>query len=200
MAHFINKKTCYIDKSVKLGKNVTIYPNVVIEGISTIMDGTIIYNGCYIKDSSIGKNNIVFSSHIINSDIGDNNMIGPYAYIRSNNIIKDNVRLGSFVEVKNSVIDDNSKISHLSYIGDTSVGKNVNVGCGVITANYDGKNKFQTKILDNSFIGCNSNLVAPLTIGENAYVAAGTTVTKDVFKDEFVIGRVKQENKIRRDL
>lgn len=199
MAKFINRGSCYIAKGVKLGKGVIIYPNVVIEGIVTIMDDTIVYNGCYIKNSSIGKNNIIYASHIINSDIGDNNLIGPYAYIRDNNVIKDNVKVGSFVEVKNSIIDDDSRIPHLSYIGDTKMGKNVNVGCGVVTANYDGKNKYQTTIMDDAFIGCNTNLIAPINIGKKAYIAAGSTITKDVLDNEFAIARSVQQNKMRRD-
>ena len=199
MAKFVNRSSCYIAKGVKFGKGVIIYPNVVIEGIVTIGSDTIIYNGCYIKNSTIGENNIIYSSHIINSDIGDNNLIGPYAYIRDNNVIKDNTRIGSFVEVKNSVIDDDTRVSHLSYIGDSTLGKNINIGCGVVTANYDGKNKYQTRIDDDAFIGCNTNLIAPINIGKKAYIAAGSTITKDVLDNEFAIARSVQQNQMRRD-
>ena len=119
--------------------------------------------------------------------------------IRENNVIKDNTRIGSFVEVKNSVIDDDTRVSHLSYIGDSTLGKNINIGCGVVTANYDGKNKYQTRIDDDAFIGCNTNLIAPINIGKKAYIAAGSTITKDVLDNEFAIARSVQENKMRRD-
>ena len=195
MVKFLNKRSCYIGKDVKFGKNVLVYPNVVIEGITFIGDDTTIYNGCYIIDSIIGKNNVIYSSHIFKSKIGNNNIIGPYSHIRENNVINDNIKIGSFVEVKNSVVESNSKIPHLSYIGDASIGSNVNIGCGVITANYDGVNKNKTIIKDNAFIGCNSNLVAPVEIGKNTFIAAGTTVTKNVGDNEFAISRVKQENK-----
>jgi len=105
------------------------------------------------------------------------------------------VKIGNFVEVKKSTIQEGSKLSHLTYMGDAEIGKNVNIGCGTISVNYDGKNKFTTTIEDNAFIGCNSNLVAPVTVGKGAYVAAGTTVTKNVTEDSLAIGRVKQENK-----
>ena len=195
MAKFINKKSSFIGKSVKFGKNVTIYPNVVIEGTTYIGDNTTIYNGSYIIDSIIGSNNTIYSSHIFQSKIGSDNIIGPYAHIRENNIINNNVKIGSFVEIKKSIVLDNSKIPHLSYIGDAEIGSNVNIGCGVITANYDGENKHKTIINDNAFIGCNSNLVAPVEIGKNTFIAAWTTVTKNVGENEFAISRVKQENK-----
>lgn len=195
MVKFLNKRSCYIGKDVKFGKNVLVYPNVVIEGITFIGDDTTIYNGCYIIDSIIGKNNVIYSSHIFKSKIGNNNIIGPYAHIRENNVINDNIKIGSFVEIKKSIVESNSKIPHLSYIGDASIGSNVNIGCGVITANYDGVNKNKTVIKDNAFIGCNSNLIAPIEIGKNTFIAAGTTVTKNVGDNEFAISRVKQENK-----
>lgn len=195
MAKFIKKKSCYIEKTVKLGKTVVIYPNVVIEGTTFIDEGTVIYNGSYIKDSIIGKNNTIYSSHIFKSKIGNDNLIGPYTHIRENNLISDQTKIGSFVELKKTMVGNKSKIPHLSYVGDANIGKNVNIGCGVITANYDGENKHKTIINDNAFIGCNSNLVAPVEIGKNTFIAAGTTVTKNVGDNEFAISRVKQENK-----
>lgn len=200
LTKFINKKSCFIEKNVKFGKGVIIYPNVVIEGISSIGDNTIIYNGSYIKNSIIGKKTVIYNSYIMDSVIGDNNLVGPYACIRNNTVINNNIKVGAFVEIKSSIIDDESKVPHLSYIGDTKIGKNVNIGCGVVTANYDGKNKYQTIIGNKSFVGCNTNLIAPLNIGNNSYIAAGSTITKDVMNDEFAIARAKQENKMRRDL
>jgi len=195
MAKFINKKTCFIEKTVKLDKSVIVYPNVVIEGTTYIGKGTIIYNGCYIKDSIIGENNLIYSSHIFNSKIGNKNKIGPYANIRENNVIKDDIKIGSFVELKNTLIDYKSKVPHLTYLGDTSVGKNTNIGCGVITANYDGENKHKTVIGDNSFIGSNVNLIAPIKIGDNVFVAAGSTIRKDCSDNEFAISKCEEVHK-----
>jgi len=195
VAKFINKKSSFIGKLVKFGKNVTIYPNVVIEGTTYIGDNTTIYNGSYIIDSIIGSNNTIYSSHILKSKIGNDNIIGPYAHIRENNIINNNIKIGSFVEIKKSIVLDNSKIPHLSYIGDAEIGSNVNIGCGVITANYDGVNKNKTIIKDNAFIGCNTNLIAPIEIGKNTFIAAGSTITKKVKDNEFAISRTEQINK-----
>ncbi|MDD4608206.1 MAG: DapH/DapD/GlmU-related protein [Bacilli bacterium] len=191
----IDESNTYIDSKVIIGENTVIYPNVVIEGSSIIGDNCTIYSGSIIKDAKIGNNNIIYSSHIIQSTIGNNNEIGPYANIRPNNIINDYIKIGSFVELKNSTINDHTKIPHLSYIGDSEVGSNVNVGCGVITANYDGKNKNKTVIKDNVFIGCNSNLVAPITLHENCLIGAGSTVTEDVYENQLCIARARQVNK-----
>ena len=121
--------------------------------------------------------------------------IGPFAHIRPKSAISDDVKIGNFVEIKKTVFGKGSKASHLSYIGDAEVGSDVNIGCGAITVNYDGKNKFLTKIEDGVFIGCNSNLISPVTIGEGAYVAAGSTITEDVPGDALALGRARQVNK-----
>lgn len=121
--------------------------------------------------------------------------IGPFARLRTNCHILDNVHIGNFVEMKKTVFGNGSKAAHLTYVGDATVGSNVNMGCGTITSNYDGKNKFQTIIGDNAFIGCNSNLVAPVTVGANAYVAAGSTITDQVEDSAFAIARARQVNK-----
>jgi bifunctional UDP-N-acetylglucosamine pyrophosphorylase/glucosamine-1-phosphate N-acetyltransferase len=127
--------------------------------------------------------------------VGNRVNIGPYAHVRPASDIRDDVKVGNFVEVKKSVIDDGSKVSHLSYIGDAEIGKNVNVGCGSITVNYDGLNKFKTIIEDDVFVGCNTNLIAPVTVGRGALVAAGSTITKDVPEVALSIARAKQVNK-----
>jgi bifunctional UDP-N-acetylglucosamine pyrophosphorylase/glucosamine-1-phosphate N-acetyltransferase len=121
--------------------------------------------------------------------------VGPFAHIRNHSLVGDQVRLGNFVEIKNSTFGHNSNAAHLSYIGDSDVGKKVNVGCGSITVNYDGFNKHKTTIGDETFIGCNSNLIAPLTIGKNVYVAAGSTITDDIPDDAFAIARERQITK-----
>ena len=127
-------------------------------------------------------------------EVQDNVVIGPYVHLRPDTVIGDNVKIGNFVEVKNSHVGTGSKLPHLSYIGDSDIGSSVNIGCGCITVNYDGKKKHRTIIEDNAFVGCNSNMVAPVTIGAGAYIGAGSTITKDVPEDDLGIARAKQKN------
>lgn len=195
MSMLIDPKTTYIDDTVILGENCTIYPNVMIKGNSVIGDNTVIYMGSYIEDSIIGKNNIIYTSYIINSAIGDDNMIGPYAHIRAGNRIANQNKIGSFVELKNNDIKNDVKIPHLSYVGDTSVGNHVNIGAGVKVANYDGKEKYRTVIHDKVFVGCNSVLVAPVTLLKESYIAAGSVITENVPEYSLAIARERQINK-----
>lgn len=196
MITIIDKNNTYIDDTVKIGDNCVIYPNVYIEGNTTIGDNTTIYMGCHIKDSNIGNNNTIYTSYIFNSTIGNNNEIGPYAYLRQDNIIGDNNRLGCFVEYKGNTIGNSNKIPHLSYIGDTIVNNNVHIGCGTVTVNKKSNSeegeRNKTIILDNSFIGCNVNLLAPLTVGKDSVVAAGSTITDDVPDNSLAIARNRQ--------
>jgi bifunctional UDP-N-acetylglucosamine pyrophosphorylase/glucosamine-1-phosphate N-acetyltransferase len=126
------------------------------------------------------------------ASVGSNTEIGPFAYLRPGAVIGDNCRVGDFVEVKNSIIGNRTKVAHLGYIGDSDIGENVNWGCGAITANYDGKNKSRTTVMDNVFIGCNSNLIAPVTIGEGAFIAAGSTITDEVPPASLAVARQRQ--------
>ncbi|WP_051280684.1 hypothetical protein [Anaerovorax odorimutans] len=190
---FIDLKSTYIDENVTIGEGTKIYPGVIIEGNTTIGKDCIIGFNTRIVNSVIENNTEVQSSVILESNIGNDTHIGPFAYIRPNCSIGDNVKVGDFVEVKNSNMDNGSKASHLTYIGDSDVGKNVNLGCGVVFVNYDGKNKHRSTIKDGAFIGCNTNLVSPVTVNEGAYVAAGTTVTMDVPKGALCVGRVKNK-------
>ncbi len=171
------------------------YDNVTIIGDCEIGENNIIYPGTIIINSKIGSGNEIINSTIKDSKIGDNNDIGPFCYIRNNSVIKNKTRIGASVEIKNSVICDRSKVAHLSYIGDATIETNVNVGAGVITANYDGKNKYKTHISKNAFIGSNSVLIAPINVGENAVIAAGSTLTTDVQTDSLAIARARQINK-----
>lgn len=196
MIKFIDKDSCYIDDGVRIGDECVIYPGVVIEGNCVIGSGSIIGPGCFIKDSNIGCNCQVYCSHIFSSSIGDSSLIGPYAFIRDGVSVGSSCRIGSFVEVKNSRINSSSKVSHLSYIGDTSIGSDVNVGGGVITANYDGVNKNRTVIHDGAFIGSNSTLVAPVSIGNNCVVGASSCITDDVPSNSLGIARSRQINKV----
>ena len=148
-----------------------------------------------IENSVVGKGSEVISSHVFDSVIGQNVKVGPNAHLRPNSIVGDNCRIGNFVEIKNSIIGNGTKISHLTYVGDAKIGENCNIGCGVIFVNYNGRQKQKINIGNNVFIGSNCNLIAPLNIPDNVYICAGTTVTKDLLEDDFVIGRVREEVK-----
>ncbi|MCL1935876.1 MAG: bifunctional UDP-N-acetylglucosamine diphosphorylase/glucosamine-1-phosphate N-acetyltransferase GlmU [Defluviitaleaceae bacterium] len=190
----IDERTTYISPNVEISEDVTIYPNTILNGNTKIENDCIIGPNVNIQNSIIGEFSKIQNSTILDSIVGDNNQIGPYAYIRPNSKLGNNIKIGNFVEVKNSIIEDNSKASHLTYVGDAVVGKNVNLGCGVITVNYDGKNKHKTTIKDGAFVGCNANLIAPVILEEDSFVAAGTTVTKKVDTKSLAIGRTKQSN------
>ena len=191
----INPETITISNEVKIESGVTIYPNTYITGITYIGKNSIIGPNTEIHNVNIGSDNIIKHSLIYDSKIGDNCKIGPFAHLRMNNVLSNNIRIGNFVEIKSSKIGDDTKAAHLSYCGDSTIGKNVNVGCGTITVNYDGKNKYQTKIGDNVFLGCNSNLIAPIVIEDNALIAAGSTIYENVPKNSLSIARTYQINK-----
>ena len=191
----IDPNSTYIETSVKIERDVTIYPGCILEGDTVIQEDSIIGPNTRIKDGKIGKGVSIQNSVVLESSIGEGTSVGPFAYIRPGNKIGKHAKIGDFVEMKNSNFGDHSKASHLTYVGDGDVGNNVNLGCGVVFVNYDGKHKNRTYVGDNSFVGCNSNLIAPVRINENTYIAAGTTVTKEVPQDSLAIGRVRQENK-----
>lgn len=178
--NIIDPRQTYIDEGVVIGSGTTIYPCTVIEGDVRIGENCLIGQNCRIVDSSIGNGTTVHSSVILESRVGKNTSVGPFAYLRPGSNIGDNCKVGDFVEVKNSSMGDGAKASHLTYIGDSDVGKNVNLGCGVVFVNYDGSRKYRSTVEDNAFVGCNSNLISPVHIGEGAYVAAGSTITEDV--------------------
>ena len=192
----VDPTNTYIAPNAVIGRDTTIYPNVTIKSNTVIGEDCQIKPNSYLENVQIGNGVKVLSSTISDSKIGDYTSVGPYSHIRNNCELGKHVRVGNFVELKNTTYGDGSKTAHLSYLGDTEVGSNTNIGCGTITVNYDGKNKYKTKIGSDAFIGCNSNLIAPLEIGDGAVVAAGTTVTEDAPDDTLVIARVKQENKM----
>lgn len=185
---------------------------VTLSPLYTIGTGTFIGRGTILAGSgSIGKNCAILGGRLHNAvlgdgvkteqsvlldcRVGDNTTVGPFAYLRPNTDIGKGARIGDFVEIKNSTIDDGTKVSHLTYIGDSDVGKGVNFGCGTVTSNYDGLHKYRTVIGDHAFIGCNTNLVAPVTVGDNAYIAAGSTITDEVPAASLAIARERQTNK-----
>ncbi len=179
----------YIGVDVVIGNDTIIYPNVVLEGATVIGSDNIIGMNCRFVDSIIGDNNDIQSTTIVESTVGNECKIGPMAYLRPGTVLADQVKIGDFVEVKKSKIGTGTKIPHLSYVGDAVVGSGVNIGCGTITCNYDGVNKYQTTIKDNAFIGSNTNLVAPVVVEEKAFIGAGSTITKDVPADTLAVVR-----------
>lgn len=191
----IDTTSTYIECDVEIGNDTIIYPGVMISKNSKIGSNCTIGMNSKISNSKIGDNTTIENSTIIDSEVGENTSVGPYAYLRPNSKLGNNVKIGDFVEVKNATIEDNSKASHLSYIGDAHVGKDVNIGCGVVFVNYDGKNKYKSIVKDGAFIGSNSNLVAPVTINEKGYIATGSTITKDVPQGALAVARKRQENK-----
>ena len=191
----IDPANTYIESEVEIGQDSVIYPGTMIKGKTVIGSECQIGPNSEIDSCEIGAETVVRQSVAHNSSIGAHVNIGPFAHIRPESTINDEVKIGNFVEIKKAVFGKGSKASHLSYIGDAEVGSDVNIGCGSITVNYDGKNKYLTKIEDGVFIGCNSNLVAPVTVGKGAYVAAGSTITKDVPGEALSIARAQQVNK-----
>ena len=176
----IDPSATYIGADVVIGNDTIIYPNVVLEGKTVIGSDNVIGMNCRFVDSQIGNGNDIQSTVITESKVGNGCKIGPMAYLRPGTALADNVKIGDFVEVKKTQVGEGSKIPHLSYVGDSIVGSKVNIGCGTITCNYDGVHKYQTVIKDGAFIGSNTNLVAPVTVEENAFIGAGSTITKDV--------------------
>ncbi|MBI9014088.1 MAG: hypothetical protein JEZ08_17770 [Clostridiales bacterium] len=194
-ATIIDMETTYIDFDVQVGMDTIIYPNTFLTGQTVIGEECSIGPDARITDSTIGNYTTIKDSTVLESSIDDHTSVGPYAYIRPNSKVGSHVKIGDFVEVKNAVIGDGTKISHLAYVGDADLGKNINVSCGVIFTNYNGRDKNRSEIKDNSFIGCNSNIVAPVIVEELSYIAAGTTVTENVPSGALAIGRARQENK-----
>lgn len=188
----IDVNSTYIESDVEIGNDTIVYPGVMLKGNTKIGSSCIIGMNCNISNSTIGDYTEVESSTIIDSTVGENTIVGPYAYLRPNSNIGSHVKIGDFVEVKNATIGDNSKASHLSYIGDAYVGKDVNIGCGVVFVNYDGHHKFKSVVKDGAFIGSNSNLVAPVIVEEKGYIATGSTITDDVPQGALAIAREKQ--------
>jgi len=188
----IDTNTTYIEADVQIGNDTIVYPGAMLRGNTIIGSNCIVGMNSNITNSKIGDYTEIENSRIIDSIVGENTNIGPYAYLRPNSNIGNNVKIGDFVEVKNATIEDNSKASHLSYIGDAHVGKDVNIGCGVVFVNYDGKNKYKSIVKDGAFIGSNSNLVAPVTVEEKGFIATGSTITEDVPQGALAIARERQ--------
>ncbi|PEJ59831.1 UDP-N-acetylglucosamine diphosphorylase/glucosamine-1-phosphate N-acetyltransferase [Bacillus sp. AFS002410] len=191
----IDSSSTYISADAIIGSDTIIYPGTMIYGNSIIGSDSTIGPNTEIIDSVIGNDTIIKQSVVHESKIGHSTSVGPFAHIRPASTLGDEVRIGNFVETKKVSFGNRSKASHLSYIGDAEVGQDVNLGCGSITVNYDGKNKFKTTIEDNVFVGCNSNLIAPVTVKKGSYIAAGSTITDEVPEDSLAIARARQVTK-----
>lgn len=184
-----------IGEGVTIGGDTKILPNTILRGKTGIGKGCTIGPGTVLDGVQAGDRTVINASQAQNSVIGSDVTIGPYSYIRPGCTIADGVKVGDFVELKNSTIGAKTSLAHLTYVGDTDIGENVNMGGGIITCNYDGKSKHRTVIESGSFVGCNTNLVAPVKVGGGAYVAAGSTITEDVPENSFSIARARQVNK-----
>ena len=184
-----------IGKDVTIGNGTQILPNTIIRGKVTIGDNCVIGPNSYIQDSVIGNDVILDNCKVLDSTIEDGVDCGPFVKIRAQSLLKKGVHIGNFVEVKNSTVGEGTKAAHLTYVGDSDVGADVNFGCGTVTCNYDGKKKWRCLIGDGAFIGCNTNLIAPVKVGNRAYIAAGSTIYEDIPADALSVARAYQHNK-----
>jgi bifunctional UDP-N-acetylglucosamine pyrophosphorylase/glucosamine-1-phosphate N-acetyltransferase len=191
----VDPKNTYVEKMVEVGKDTIVYPFCVLQGKTKIGEHCIIEHNSRISDSTIGNKVTICSNSVITeSKVENQASIGPFAHLRSLSEVKSKAKIGNFVEVKKSIIGRGSSVNHLSYIGDSFLGEDVNIGAGTITCNYDGFEKHQTIIGNRVFVGSNVELVAPVKVGSGSSIGAGTTVTKDVPEGALAISRVKQKN------
>lgn len=193
--NFVEAASVFLSSATDIGKETTLYPNVHLEGKTRIGRGCVVYPNVRIRNSVIEDGVVIKDSTLIeDSVVRKLASVGPFAHIRPGSVIGREARIGNFVEVKKSIVGPGTKASHLTYLGDAHIGKDVNIGAGTITCNYDGKKKHATKIEDHVFIGSDSQLVAPVTIGKRAYVGAGSTITRDVPAEALAVSRIKQTN------
>ena len=188
----VDTESVFVGPAVTVGEGSVLLPGTILKGATAIGRDCVIGPHAMISQCVIGDRVTVNASQLNESSVDNDTTVGPFAYIRPNCRVGRKVKVGDFVELKNSTVGDGTKISHLTYVGDTDAGAHINFGCGTVTVNYDGKKKFRTTIQDNAFIGCNTNLVAPVTVGEGAYTAAGSTITEDVPADALAIARQRQ--------
>ncbi|MDR2201473.1 MAG: hypothetical protein LBP26_01710 [Clostridiales bacterium] len=190
--HIEDMASAFIGCDAVIGKGVVIGPNNIIRGKTYIKDGAKILSGNMIDTCIIESGAVINSSQMTRSFIGRNTSVGPFAYIRPESVIGPDCRIGDFVEIKKSVLGRGCKVSHLTYIGDAELGEACNVGCGVVFANYDGRDKHKAKVGNRVFIGSNSNIIAPVTLADGAFIAAGSTITESVDKNALAIARARQ--------
>ena len=186
---FLDHDRTIVESDVVIAPGVMIYPGNTLQGSTRIGADCVLYPNNRLNNAVVGRGTTVESSVLLNCAVGEETTVGPYAYLRPDTSVGNHCRIGDFVEIKNSSIGDGTKVSHLTYVGDSDLGKDINLGCGVVFVNYDGKVKNRSKVEDHAFIGCNCNLVAPVHVGKNAYLAAGSTVVEDVPEDALFVAR-----------
>ena len=185
----------WVEETVKVGKGTLLLPGTILRGNTVVGENCEIGPNTMLVDCTVGDGSTVNTAQCSESEIGPKCEIGPYTHLRAHSVVGEGSKIGAFVQLKNCNLGKGTKMAHLTYVGDADVGDNCNFGCGTVTCNYDGKKKFRTVIGDNCFLGCNTNLVAPVTLGNGAYTAAGSTVTDDVPDGNLVIARARQINK-----
>ena len=190
----LDANNTYIDPRVRIGAGTMILPGTILRGNTVIGENCEIGPNSVVNECIVGNDTVVNASQINESTVGSRTNIGPFAYVRPGCTIGDDIKVGDFVECKNSTIGNGTKISHLTYVGDSDVGEGVNFGCGTVTVNYDGKSKYRCTIGDHAFLGCNTNLVAPVEVGEGAFTAAGSTITTNVPAGDLGVARARQKN------
>ena len=186
---------CYVGPFAEVAPGAVLMPGTILKGSTTVAAGAVIGPNSLLENAHVGEDSTVNASQIYDSTIGQRTNVGPFAYVRHGCTVGDDIKVGDFVELKNSTIGHGTKISHLTYVGDTDLGQRINLGCGTVTVNYDGKSKYRCTVEDDCFIGCNTNMVAPVTIGKGSYVAAGSTITDNVPAGSLAIARERQTNK-----
>lgn len=190
----IDPERTYVEEGVTVGKDTVLYPGTILQGTTAIGEHCEIGPDTQLQNVTVGDRNHLNRVYGHDCRIGSDNEIGPFVHLRPSTTLHSHIKIGNFVEVKNSDVGDGTKLPHLIYCGDADVGKNVNFGCGTVTVNFDGKTKHRTVVEDHAFIGCNTNLVAPVHVGKRAFTAAGSTITKDVPEEALSIARAKQKN------
>lgn len=186
---------CYVGPFAEVAPGAVLMPGTILKGNTTIAAGAVIGPNSLLENAVVGEGSTVNASQVYDSTIGERTNVGPFAYVRPGCTVGNDIKVGDFVELKNSTIGNGTKISHLTYVGDTDLGERINLGCGTVTVNYDGKSKYRCTVEDDCFIGCNTNMVAPVTIGKGSYVAAGSTITDNVPAGSLAIARERQTNK-----
>ena len=186
---------CYVGPFAEVAPGAVLLPGTILKGNTTIAAGAVIGPNSLLENAVVGEGSTVNASQVYDSTIGERTNVGPFAYVRPGCTVGNDIKVGDFVELKNSTIGNGTKISHLTYVGDTDLGERINLGCGTVTVNYDGKSKYRCTVEDDCFIGCNTNMVAPVTIGKGSYVAAGSTITDNVPAGSLAIARERQTNK-----
>lgn len=186
---FLAPEQTIVESDVVIAPGVMVYPGNTLQGSTRIGADCVLYPNNRLSNAVVGRGTTIESSVLLNCAVGEETTVGPYAYLRPDTSVGSRCRIGDFVEIKNSSIGDGTKVSHLTYVGDSDLGRDINLGCGVVFVNYDGKVKNRSKVEDHAFIGCNCNLVAPVHVGKNAYLAAGSTVVEDVPEDALFVAR-----------